>query len=161
MAMSKIRIPLAEIDDAETLKAISISAFQSNLEKYGHYPPGIESVDWHRDQIGKGNYHKIKYDDNLVGGIYLIPYPSQEMKIEYFFISPEYQNKKIGVTVMELIEEKYKEIIKWFLVTPYKDFRNHYFYEKIGYKRIGELRPDENNDFKLFQYEKKINHPQK
>ena len=64
--MSKIRIPLAEIDDAETLKAISISAFKSNFEKYGHYPPGIESVDWHRDQIGKGNYHKIN-KERIIG----------------------------------------------------------------------------------------------
>lgn len=157
--MSKIRIPLAEIDDAETLKDISISAFKVNFEKYGHYPPGMESVEWHRDQIGKGNYHKINYDNNLVGGIYLKPYPNQEMKIDYFFISPEYQNKKIGAMVMVLIEEKYAEITKWFLLTPYKDFRNHYFYEKLGYKRVGEFKPDENSDFKLFQYEKESNYP--
>jgi GNAT superfamily N-acetyltransferase len=157
--MSKIRIPLAEIDDAEALKDIITSAFKVNFEKYGHNPPGIESVEWHRDQIWKGNYHKINFDDNLVGGIYLKPYPNQEMKIEYFFISPEYQNKKIGAMVMGLVEEKYEEIDKWFLVTPYKDFRNHYFYEKLGYKRVGELRPDENSDFKLFQYEKEINCP--
>jgi hypothetical protein len=94
--MSKIRIPYAESDEAVMLQAISISAFKSNFDNYGHYPPGIESVEWHQDKIRRGIYHTIKYDDNSVGGICLSLHPDHEMKIEYFFISPEYQNKKIG-----------------------------------------------------------------
>ena len=78
------------------------------------------------------------------------------MEIRYFYISPEYQNKKIGTGVMALIEKKYKKIKKWWLFTPYKEFRNHYFYEKIGYKKVGESQPIENNAFTLFRYEKEI-----
>ena len=57
--MSKIKIPLAAIDEAERLKAISVIAFNANFEKYGHFPSGIESADWHKEQIRKGIYHKI------------------------------------------------------------------------------------------------------
>ena len=76
------------------------------------------------------------------------------MKIEFIFLSPDYQGKKIGANVMTLIEEEHKEINKWFLLTPYKDSRNHHFYEKLGYQKVGEITPDENSAFKLFQYEK-------
>jgi N-acetylglutamate synthase-like GNAT family acetyltransferase len=155
--MFKIKIPLATINEAKRLQAISVMAFKANFEKYGHYPPGIETTDWHQEKIRQGIYHKVMYEDSLVGGIYLSLHPNQEMKIEYLYISPYYQNKKIGLTVMEQVEDQYNEIKKWFLLTPYKDFRNHYFYDKLGYKKVGELKPDENNEFKLFQYEKLTN----
>lgn len=155
--MFKIQTPLAKNNEAERLRAISILAFKANFEKYGHYPPEIESVDWHQEKIMQGMYHKVMYEDILVGGIYLSLQPNHEMKIEYLYISPEYQNKKIGFTVMEQIEDQYKEIKKWFLLTPYKDFGNNHFYGKLGYKKVSELQPDEKNDFKLFQYEKITN----
>ena len=152
--MSNIIISQAETADAEMLKAISIRAFKGNFEKYGHYPPGLESLEWHQDKIKNGIYYKILDDKNLVGGLYMLAYPDNEMKIEYLFISPDYQGQKIGTKVMALIKEKYKEIKKWFLLTPYKDFGNHQFYEKLGYKKVGEVKPIENSEFKLFQYEK-------
>jgi hypothetical protein len=101
----------ATIDEAERLQAISLMAFKANFGKYGHYPPGIESADWHQEQIRQGLYHKVIHEDSLVGGIYLTLHPNQEMKIEYLYISPYYQNKKIGLTVMELIEDQYKEMV--------------------------------------------------
>lgn len=91
--MTKIKIPLAIIDDAEKLQAISVMAFKDNFEKYGHYLPGLETIDWHQEQIRQGIYYTIIYENKLVGGIYLSLSPNQEMKIEYFFISPDYQNK--------------------------------------------------------------------
>ena len=154
--MPNITIFSAEISEAEMLKDISMSAFKQNFEKYGHYPPGIESIQWHQDKIKNGIYYKIRCDSGIVGGVYLELYPNNEMKIEYLFLSPEYHGKKIGTKVMALLEEKHKEIKKWFLSTPFKDFRNHHFYEKLGYLKVGEIKPDERNDFKLFQYKKNI-----
>jgi N-acetylglutamate synthase-like GNAT family acetyltransferase len=131
---------------------------KGNFEKYGHYPPGIESLKWHQEKINNGIYHQIQKDGNLVGGIYITSQSNSEMKIEFLFLSPDYQGRKIGATVMALVEDDYKEVKKWFLLTPNKDFRNHHFYEKHGFRKVGELRPDENSDFKLFQYEKEIDH---
>ena len=59
--MSNIEISQAELTEAITLKDISISAFKDNFEKYGHYPPGIESLEWHQDKINNGIYYKIQY----------------------------------------------------------------------------------------------------
>lgn len=153
--MSNIVIYPAEMTEAVILKDISMRAFKDNFEKYGHYPPELESLEWHQDKIKNEIYYKIQYGGNLVGGVYLSLHSNNEMKIEFIFLNPHYQGKKIGATVMALIEEKYDEVKKWFLLTPSKDFRNHHFYEKLGYKKVGEIKPDANNEFKLFQYEKK------
>ncbi len=152
--MPKIEIPVARSEEAEILKSISISAFEENSTKYGHYPPGLESVDWHKERIRNDIYHTIRYEKEIVGGLQMILHPNNEMKLEYLFISPKYQGKKIGATVMTLIEKEYKGITKWFLLTPYRDYGNHYFYEKLGYKKVGEIKPIEKSEFTLFQYEK-------
>jgi len=154
--MFKIKIPVAKYDEAEILKSLSISAFEENYQKYGHYPPGLESIDWHKEKIKNGIYHIIQYEKEIVGGVYMILHPNNEMKIEYLFIHPEYQDKKIGAGVMALIEKEYNGISKWFLLTPHKDIRNHYFYEKLGYEKVGEIQPIEKSEFTLFRYEKKI-----
>ncbi|MCP4489106.1 MAG: GNAT family N-acetyltransferase, partial [Gammaproteobacteria bacterium] len=135
--MSKVVISHAEMTEAEMLKDISISAFKDNFEKYGHYPPEIESLEWHQEKIKNEIYYKIQYDRKIVGGVYLSQHPINEMEIELIFLSPDYHGKKIGAIVMTLIEEEHKEINKWFLLTPYKDFRNHHFYEKLGYQKVG------------------------
>ncbi len=40
--------------------------------------------------------------------------------------------------------------------TPYKSYRNHHFYEKLGYSRVGEEKPDPGKEFCLYIYEKKV-----
>ena len=154
--MNKVKIPAAKIEEAEILRSLSLHAFEENYKKYGHYPPGLESIDWHKEKIKNGIYHTIQYEKKIVGGLHMILHPNNVMKIEYLFISPKYQGKKIGATVMALIEKEYNSITKWFLRTPYKDHRNHYFYEKLGYEKVGEMQPIAKSEFTLFQYEKII-----
>jgi GNAT superfamily N-acetyltransferase len=150
-----ITLSLAKIEDAEMLKSISVEAFTGDYEQYGSYPPGIESLAWHQSEIEKGHYYKIQYNDELAGGICIIPSYKELIEIKYFFISEKYQNKRIGSMTVALIE-KYSSAKAWTLATPYKAYRNHHFYEKFGYTKIGEFQPDPNNAFKLFEYKKEI-----
>lgn len=149
-------LELAKYQDAESLKAISIAAFTSDYQLYGSYPPGIESLAWHQAEIEKGHYFKIQYSGELAGGICVIPSETNKIEIKFFFISDDFQNRKIGTTVMELIENKYSSATTWTLVTPYKAFRNHHFYEKLGYLKVNEIQPDPQNLFKVFQYVKEV-----
>ncbi len=155
--MPTIKIPAAKLEEAENLKSLSITAFEENFKKYGHYPPGLASVDWHKEKIENGLYHTIRYGEVMVGGVYLISYPNNQMKIEYLFIRPKYQGKQIGTKVMSLIENEYNMVTTWFLLTPHEDYRNHYFYEKLGYKKVGEIKPIEKSDFTLFKFIKTTN----
>lgn len=149
-----ISLSLAKLSDAEVLKEISVQAFVGNNEKYGHFPPGIESLTWHQTSIRQSSYYKILYDDNIVGGIYLIGDSGNVMKIEYLFVSPDFHGKKIGTGAVRLLEEKFSNVKKWFLFTPYRDYRNHHFYTKLGYEKVGEFIPEGKNSVRLFQFEK-------
>lgn len=67
------------------LRNISVRAFKNDFEKYGSYLPGIKSVEWHLSRIKAGHYYKIEYDNNLAGGICLIPKGEKHMEIKYFY----------------------------------------------------------------------------
>ncbi|VFQ45294.1 GNAT family N-acetyltransferase [Desulfoluna butyratoxydans] len=146
----------ANINDAEALKALSVEAFTTDYDQYGSYPPGIESLAWHQSEIKKGHYYKILLNGDLVGGICVIPSDGDRIEIKYFFISGEYQDRRIGSTTLGLIEKQYSNAAEWVLSTPHKSFRNHHFYEKNGYTKIGESQPIPNNPFRLFEYRKII-----
>jgi len=149
-----ITIPLATEADASRLLELALEAFLPNFEKYGHYPSGMESLEWHVEQIRGGFCHAIMDGKKLVGGIYLLPHPGNRMKVSYFFIAAACQGKGLGSTVLAFVEEWYADVMDWFLATPYRDYANHRFYEKHGYVKAGEFQPMEDNDFILFIYEK-------
>ena len=151
-----ITLELAKIEDSEVLKVLSVEAFKNDFELYGHYPQGIESLDWHQSEIEKGHHFRIQYDGELAGGICVIPSDSKQIEIKYFFISKNFQNKRIGSKIMVLIEKQYDWAKVWRLVTPYKSYRNHHFYEKFGYTKIREIQPDPDKAFKVFEYVKEI-----
>nr|WP_269809269.1 hypothetical protein [Enterovibrio nigricans] len=46
------------------------------------------------------------------------------------------------------------DITRIYLLTPYKAYRNHYFYEKLGYQKLGEFHPDPDDEFRVFEYQK-------
>ena len=154
--MPSVTILIATQKDSEMLRAFALEAFARNFEIYGQYPPGLDSLEWHREQIQGGHCHRIMYDDEQVGGIYLLPQSDKEMKIDFFFIETKHQGKKIGTRVLDLIEASYPDVKKWSLVSPYKDYGNHRFYERHGFAKVGEFKPDERTDFKLLQYEKQL-----
>ncbi len=55
----KVKLDKAKVENSEVLQAMSVVAFTSDYEQYGSYPPGIESLDWHKSAIEKGHYYKI------------------------------------------------------------------------------------------------------
>lgn len=151
-----VSLSKAAVSDTELLKSISVQAFTDDYEQFGTFPPGIESFEWHKTEIEKGHCYKIMYDDEVAGGIYVIPSPDSEIEVKYLFISEEFQNKGIGSKIMDLIEKAYKDFKIWNLFTPSFSYRNHHFYEKLGYVKIGEFQPDPKNPHKLFEYRKTI-----
>lgn len=71
------------------------------------------------------------------------------------YIEKASQNKGIGAKAISFIEGEFSQAKRWRLHTPYKNYRNHHFYEKMGYRKIGETTPKEDKGgFYLFEYEK-------
>lgn len=151
-----IKFAIALVSDAEILRDIAIRAFEEDKIKYGSTPPGIETIEWHLSKIKDGMYYKIMEEDKIVGAINLYDLKNNHFRLGAIYIEPSYQNKGIGTKTISFIENTYPDIKKWSLDTPYKNYKNHKFYEKHGYVKIDEVKPMENIDFFLFEYEKEI-----
>lgn len=143
-----------EKEELQEYAEIAIEAFESDKNTYGQYPPLIDIEHRTVGFIDDGNTFKIVKDSKMVGGIAVFNHNNGVYTLGSIFIKPAFQKQGIGQKVITLIEDKYSDTKKWVLDTPYRNFGNHYFYEKMGYVKTGEFSPDENSDFKLFSYEK-------
>lgn len=72
------------------------------------------------------------------------------------FINPACASKGIGSMVWKDIEKEYNEAKIWILETPDYSKRNHHFYEKCGFEKIGEhVFKDGAKSFVFIKYMKK------
>lgn len=67
---------------------------------------------------------------------------------------PKYHGHGIGHRVIEFIENDNPDAKTWELVTPFESYRNHYFYEKLGYVKVNEYKHSE--ALTMFEYKKKL-----
>ena len=143
--MSKISIELAEPDDAERLADISKRAFDSDIEvgapgRGG--PPGYDSPDHHRRMIEnrEGDYLKILYDGEIVGGTTVWKVSDTHYEIFNVFIDPDYHRKGIGRESFRLIMERHPQAKRWTLDTPVWNTRTKSYYEYLGFTQYGVFR---------------------
>ncbi|KXF82929.1 GNAT family N-acetyltransferase [Enterovibrio coralii] len=154
--MSNTQLVLATKDDASLLQEAALTAFHADYKLYGGYPPNIESLGWFYERIADKQFFKIVVDTAFAGGLCIEDTGDGGMDIRYLYISEAFQNKGIGQDVMSMAENLLPDIQQIYLLTPYKAFRNQYFYEKLGYKKIGEFHPDPDNEFVVFEYQKRL-----
>jgi ribosomal protein S18 acetylase RimI-like enzyme len=141
-------------EDQTDLYEIAIRAFDEDYQNYGQYPPLMDTAAKRfRPSLKLG--YTILYGEVIIGAVYFWQ-KGKAATLGAIFIDPNYQNKGIGKEVMRLAEEHLPSAAKRTLDTPYKAFRNHHFYESLGYKKVKEIQPDKNDPFRLFLYEKTI-----
>lgn len=58
--------------------------------------------------------------------------------IHYLLVDPEYQDKKIGRTLVEMSKEKYRDFLRIVLIAYNKEA---HFYEQCGFRRDDESSP--------------------
>ncbi|TWT00115.1 N-acetyltransferase [Planomicrobium sp. CPCC 101079] len=75
-------------------------------------------------------------------------------RLNRIFLSNKYQNQGLGSKIMQLIEKEFPAAVEWNLDTPHLNNRNHHFYEKLGYQKVGQLQITEK--FFLYDYVKKV-----
>ncbi|SFC59065.1 Acetyltransferase (GNAT) family protein [Bacillus sp. 491mf] len=142
--MATIRIKKASIIEAETLTEISKKTFNEEAKKwlpdkgritdYNIQPPGYASIEMTKYMIKELNCFKIIYNETIVGGIIVTISGQSFGRIDRIFVDPSYQEKGIGSKVITLIEKEFSNVRTWDLETSSRQIKNHYFYEKVGYK---------------------------
>ncbi len=150
-----ITIIKAQAEDANELLKVKINAFKQEVDLYGSGPPGYDDIKKEIVPIKAGNYFKIMNEGKIIGGIITDNKSIGNYYIRGLFIDLEFQNRGIGTLAMNFLEKEFPNAKKWSLETPHLSFRNHHFYEKMGFLKVGETKPDpQNNNFSLFLYEK-------
>jgi ribosomal protein S18 acetylase RimI-like enzyme len=160
----ELRFEKARLQDAEALAKVQKRAFDlaENADKYGGGgPPGYDTTEWQAETMEQIPYYTILRDGAIVGGIVANAEPEPgHYYLKRLFVDPDFQNQGIASEALTFIENELPAR-RWTLHTPYLSFANQHFYEKRGYKKIGELRiedlpdiPEAPKDFVLFHYEK-------
>ena len=78
------------------------------------------------------------HGSNLIGLVNAIDDRSLAVYVNYVLVSPEYQGKRIGQTLIEHIKQKYADYLYILLLTEEKSGQK--FYEKCGFYK-SELIP--------------------
>ena len=147
-----ISLEKADINDAKLLTKISKDAFNDSSRRFGNGtnsgPPGYDSVDANSNVINSNLTYKIIHYDKIVGWLFINNLDHGNYELFSICIDPVYQNKGIGSEAIKILEKTVPDATKWILKTVPYSKRNHHFYEKLGYNKIGE----EDNYF--FVYEK-------
>lgn len=143
--------------DAEELTVVQIRCFDDDAKRFGSRdkggPPGYDSVQWQLAAMDKTQYFKITHEKRIIGGIIVIKMEGGHYELGRIYIDPGWQNKGIGQKAIEFLERYYKDWGKWTLGTPSWATRNHHFYEKSGFHKVGEEGPS-SEGFVEFRYEK-------
>ncbi len=152
-----IRFVRARQEDAKALAMASWRAFDDDI----HYgapavggPPGYRSDRWQSRMMRLGRYFKILADDRIIGGIIVFAKEPGHYELGRIFIEPESQNRGIGSQAFEFLWQTFPLARRWTLGTPAWNQRNHHFYEKQGFVRVGEEGPPGQPEGYL--YEKRI-----
>lgn len=136
-----IRFERASLEDAAALVEVQRRTFDDDSERFAGGPggpPGYDSVDWQVWAMRKAIYYKILDDDRLIGGIILFDMHHRHFNLGRIYIDPDYQDRGIGTLALHFVEKAHPQAKRWTLDTPSWATRNHHFYEKMGYVKVGE-----------------------
>ena len=91
---------------------------------------------------------------SIIGDIQIKENPENKYYLRVISILKRYQGFGIGQKSIKFIENEFINAEEWSLITPYKSLRNHHFYEKMGYIKVGEYR--HSPVLIMFKYQKNI-----
>ena len=165
-----VRFEKARTQDAEALTEVQRRAFDDDSRRFpgqaaGDHresrsasgvggPPGYDSVEWTLWAMKAGIYYKILAGPQIIGGMILFDMHKRHFNLGRIFVDPGWQNQGIGSQAIRFVEETFRYVKRWSLDTPAWAVRNHHFYEKLGYVKVGEEIPKGLN-IRLYLYEKR------
>ena len=134
----------ASLDDAELIWRMQATAFKPLLDKYQDYDysPAVETLERtvYRMQLPIADHWLILLDDMPIGVIGLGRYDGF-LKLKRLFILPEFQNCGYAQEAVRLAETCYPDASRWELDTILQEEKLCHLYEKLGYRRTGQIKP--------------------
>lgn len=140
----EISLKKAVISDAELIHRMQLAAFTPLLEKYQDYDysPACETLERtiYRMSLPIADHWLILLSDTPIGAIGIGRY-EEFLKLKRLFILPEYQNRGYAQQAVRLAEAEYPSDIRWELDTILQESKLCHLYEKLGYRKTGQIKP--------------------
>lgn len=137
----------ATVADAPELCAAMTESFDDDARRFfgkpSGGPPRYNELQFHlelaesRAYPDQHDYHKVLWDGLIVGGMVIFP-TDTTCHLGYIFILPSHQNRGLGASCLQFLDQAYPHARVWTLETPSVCVRNHHFYQKHGYVKVGE-----------------------
>ncbi|MCP4543375.1 MAG: GNAT family N-acetyltransferase [Chloroflexi bacterium] len=140
-----VRLEKARKENAERLADISKRAFHTDVHcgspgKGG--PPGYDSPQAQARFMRGCDYYEILLGDVIVGALMAIKRKDRYYECCGLFVDPEYHNQGIATRAFDQLWDKYPDAERWKVGTPVWNTRTNYFYQKLGFYKIGTDGPD-------------------
>ena len=146
----------SKTEDAEALLEVQKESFNEDLLKYEDFDtsPANEPIERLIRKINNFYYYTVLLDNEVIGGVDVRKVSDTQCRLNRIFLKVKCHNQGIGTKEIYFIENEFPDVTEWSLDTPFKSYRNHHLYEKIGYKKVGEHRVTDK--LVLFDYVKLI-----
>jgi len=153
---TQLRLLIATPADYPALAAIGHEAFHADKLAYGQGPRVYEQPDFLLPLLenGNGNIRKLMVEEEIIGLVITSEKTPNARWLGCLCLLPAWQGRGYGSQALRLVEATYPEVRQWGLDTPAASEQNRRFYERAGYRVIGESEPMEG--FKLLVFEKRL-----
>lgn len=103
-------------------------------------PLGLKFLDMYREK--EMNYLHIgcveSLDDNLVGGLMLVPVNDEEIRLMQVTVDSKYQREGVGREMVKYAEKRAREA-GYSRIVMHAMLSVVHFYEKLGYRQEGDI----------------------
>ncbi len=154
-----LTLALINQDDIPVVAALAGAAFREDAAHMPNLPQGAQSTvyddfgkhaEWMRDKM----YYKCTDGDSLVGSL-ILQIEGETGSIFGLHVAPDQMNQGIGSWILGSGMELWPRVAIWSLETPDYAIRNHHFYEKNGFLKVGHTPAVPEIGFGFVQYEKR------
>ena len=145
----------AKKEDLGKILELQKLAFRSQAEIYNDFsiPPLIQTPEEIEKDFQNQTYLKAVTNKKIIGSVRGYE-DSITCYIGRLIIHPDFQNQGYGTKLMAKIESIFKNVERYEIFTGYKDVKNLYLYQKLGYKKFKIEKVNENL---FFEYLEKVN----
>jgi Acetyltransferases len=129
-----MKIKNAELIDLLSILELQKLCYQENAERYNDYKIGplVQTIYDLKEEFKNSIILKVEDDSKIIGSVRAFE-KNKSCYIGRIIVHPDYQNKGIGKKLMVEIENRFPKCVRFELFTGFKDQKNIYFYQKLGY----------------------------
>ncbi len=153
-----VKLIKASVEDARELYSMQIEAFKKIYQKYQDHDtsPVTENLEKTVKRLKEDftDYYFIVLNRKNIGAA-RVRRIGEKLRLGPFYILPEFQGFGYAQTAIIELEKLYTKAKIWELDTIKQEEKLCYLYEKMGYKKTGEIE-NINKNMDIIEYKKEI-----